>query len=54
MFLVFENIMYFLTAIGISIWLHHWVIKIEENYLQNNFNDEYIRYKGAVKRWLFI
>lgn len=54
MFLVFENIMYFLSSIGISIWLHHWVIKIEEDYLQHNFNDEYVRYKQAVKRWLFL
>ena len=54
MFLVFENVMYFLTAIFLTIWLHHWVIKREEDYLQNIFNDEYTRYKRAVKRWIFF
>ena len=33
MFLVFENVMYFLSSIGLAIWLHHWVIKNEEEYL---------------------
>ena len=54
MFLVFENIIYFLSALGLAAWLHHWVIKVEEEYLQQNFNEEYDRYKNAVKRWLFF
>ena len=54
MFLVFENVMYFLSALGLAVWLHHWVIKVEEEYLQQNFNEEYDRYKNAVKRWLFF
>ena len=54
MFLVFENVMYFLSSVGLAIWLHHWVIKVEEDYLQMQFNDEYVRYKNAVKRWLFF
>ena len=54
MFLVFENVMYFLSALGLAVWLHHWAIKVEEEYLQQNFNEEYDRYKNAVKRWLFF
>ena len=54
MFLVFENVMYFLSAIGLAIWLHHWVIKAEEKYLQQHFNEEYDRYMNSVKRWLFF
>lgn len=54
MFLVFENVMYFLSSIGLAIWLHNWVIKIEEQYLENKFKDEFIRYKKAVKCWLFF
>lgn len=54
MFLVFENVMYFLSAIGLAIWLHHWVIKAEEDSLQIQLDDEYIRYKKAVKRWLLF
>ena len=54
MFLVFENVMYFLSALGIAICLHHWIIKIEENYLLDKFSDEYEKYKSAVNRWLFF
>lgn len=54
MFLVFENVMYFLSSIGLGFWLHHWVIKVEENFLEENFYEEFSRYKKAVKRWLFF
>ena len=54
MFLVFENVMYFLTSISLATWLYHWVIKLEEDYLQMKFEDEYHLYKKAVKRWLFF
>ena len=54
MFLVFENVMYFLSALGLGIWLHHWVIRIEEEYLLDQFSDEFKRYKNAVNRWLFF
>jgi len=54
MFLVFENVLYFLSAIAIAFWLHNWVIKVEEEYLLENFSDEYERYKNSVKRWLFF
>ena len=46
--------MYFLSALGLAVWLHHWVIKVEENYLHKQLNEEYDRYKNAVKRWLFF
>ena len=54
MFLVLENVMYFLSAVGLAVWLHNYVIKSEENFLLNTFSDEYDRYMKAVKRWIFL
>jgi len=54
MFLTFENITYFLTSIGLGIWIHHYVIKFEEEYLLKEFSDEYKRYKDSVKRWVYF
>ena len=54
MFLVFENIMYFLTSIGLAVWIHNFVIKPEEDYLLEIFSDEYKRYMEAVSRWIFF
>ena len=54
MFLVFENVMYFLTSIGLAFWIHIYVIKPEEDYLLEIFSDEYKRYMEAVSRWVFF
>ena len=54
MFLVFENVLYFLSSVGLFIWLHNYVIKSEEDFLLKKFSDEYERYKGAVNRWIFF
>ena len=54
MFLVFENVMYFLSSVAISIWLHNYVIKEEEKFLLAQFQDEYERYMNTVKRWIFF
>ena len=54
MFFIFENVMYFLSAIGLAIWLHNYVIKEEENFLYEQFSDEYENYKRTVKRWIFF
>ena len=54
MFLVFENVMYLLSSLGLFIWLNNYVIKAEEDYLKNKFGDEFDRYCGAVKRWLIF
>ena len=54
MFLVFENVMYFLSATGLAVWLHNYVIKSEEDFLLNKFPDEYESYMKAVKRWIFL
>ena len=54
MFLTFENVTYFLTSVGLSLWLHNYVIKKEEEYLLKEFPEEYKRYKESVKRWIFF
>ena len=54
MFLTFENITYFLTSISLGIWIHHYVIRFEEEYLLKEFSDEYRRYKDSVKRWIYF
>ena len=54
MFLVFENVMYFLTALGLSYWIHNYVIKFEEDYLLKTFSDEYKSYMSSVSRWLLL
>ena len=54
MFLTFENVVYFITSIGIAIWVHSYVIKAEEEYLLSEFTDEYQRYMSSVKRWIFF
>ncbi|MFL2543153.1 MAG: methyltransferase family protein [Alphaproteobacteria bacterium] len=54
MFLTFENVANLLSAVGLFIWTNHYVIPIEENYLQEKFGDEYDRYLLAVKKWMFF
>tara|TARA_B110000438_G_scaffold268385_1_gene283929 strand:+ start:411 stop:875 length:465 start_codon:yes stop_codon:yes gene_type:complete len=54
MFFTFENVMYFLTFIGLSVWINNYVIKAEEEYLINEFSEEYARYMKSVKRWGFF
>ena len=54
MFLVFENVMYLLSSLGLFIWINNYVIKAEEDYLKNKFGDEFVRYSRAVKRWLIF
>ena len=47
MFLIFENIMYFLCSIGLFFWLNNIVIEQEEKYLKNKFKQEYERSCGS-------
>ena len=54
MFLVFENVMYLLSSLGLFIWINNYIIKVEEDYLKNKFGDEFVHYCGAVKRWLIF
>ena len=54
MFLIFENVMYFLTSICLAFWINNYVIKSEEKYLLNKFSDEYKLYTESVSRWIFF
>lgn len=54
MFFTFENVAYFLSAIGLFVWINTYVIPVEEDFLRKKFGDNYNRYLDAVKRWLFF
>tara|TARA_Y100001970_G_C14094881_1_gene782078 strand:- start:563 stop:1021 length:459 start_codon:yes stop_codon:yes gene_type:complete len=54
MFLTFENVVYFLTSLGLFFWINNFVIPVEEEYLKSKFGNEFNRYSLAVKRWLFF
>ena len=54
MFLTFENVSYFLSAIGLFFWINNYVIPVEQSYLQEKFGDEYERYLHAVNKWMFF
>tara|TARA_B100001996_G_C18381486_1_gene485542 strand:+ start:154 stop:618 length:465 start_codon:yes stop_codon:yes gene_type:complete len=54
MFFVFSNVVYFLSALGLSVWIHFYVIKYEEEFLNERFPDEFKRYMSAVNRWIFF
>ena len=54
MFLIFENVAYFLSSLGLFFWINNFVIPKEEKYLIETFGDEYDRYLIAVKKWMFF
>ena len=54
MFLIFENVAYFLSSLGLFFWINSFVIPKEEKYLIETFGDEYDRYLIAVKKWMFF
>ena len=54
MFLIFENVAYFLSSLGLFFWINSSVIPKEEKYLIETFGDEYDRYLNAVKKWMFF
>ena len=54
MFLVFENVLYFLSSIALAFWINNYVILKEEQYLLSTFKDDYKRYMDAVSRWVFF
>jgi len=54
MFLTFENVMYFLTSLGLFVWINTYVIKYEEDYLMKEFGEEYANYQQAVSKWFFL
>ena len=54
MFFTFENVAYFLSSLGLFVWINTYVIPVEENFLKEKFGDEYSRYLNAVKKWLLF
>ena len=54
MFFTFENVMYFLSTLGLAFWLHNYIILEEEKYLLEKFPEEFNRYMNSVKRWIFF
>ena len=39
MFLTFENVAYFLSALGLFFWINNFVIPIEQSFLKEKFGD---------------
>ena len=37
---------------GVLHVIHHYVILREERYLEGKFGDQYLQYKGRVRRWI--
>ena len=54
MFFTFENVGYFLSSLGLFVWINAYVIPIEEQYLTDKFGEDYERYNQAVKKWMFF
>tara|TARA_B100001245_G_C22611172_1_gene302032 strand:- start:244 stop:567 length:324 start_codon:yes stop_codon:yes gene_type:complete len=54
MFMIFENVMYFISALGLAYWIHNYVIKFEEQYLVKEFPEEYKGYMNSVSRWILF
>ena len=54
MFMIFENVMYFISALGLAYWIHNYVIKFEEQYLIKELSEEYKSYMNSVSRWFFF
>ena len=54
MFMLFENVMYFICSIILFFWINNYVIKAEEEFLKKKFDEEYERYCSAVNRWVFF
>ena len=52
MFLLFENIVYFISSMCLFYWLHRYAILPEEEYLKQKFGKQYERYQSNVPRWL--
>ena len=54
MFFTFENVGYFLSSLGLFVWINAYVIPLEEQYLTDKFGEDYERYNQAVKKWMFF
>ena len=54
MFMIFENVMYFISALGLTYWIHNYVIKFEEQYLVKELPEEYKGYMNSVSRWILF
>lgn len=51
MSLVANSIVMLALTPGFMLWLTQWVIKPEESYLAKHFDEDYLKFKGSVRRW---
>ena len=50
---IWLNSLWLLATLGVAVALMHFVvIRREEEYLEQRFGEEYLRYKASVRRWL--
>ena len=51
MSLVANSIVMLALTPGFMLWLTQRVIKPEESYLAKHFDEDYLKFKGSVRRW---
>jgi protein-S-isoprenylcysteine O-methyltransferase Ste14 len=53
-FFMVENILFLISSIILTLWLHFYVVLKEEEYLIKKFKNNYKKYCSKVPRWLFF
>ena len=53
-FFIIENIIFLISSFLLAIWLHFYVVLLEEEYLVKKFKNNYKKYCSKVPRWLFF
>ena len=50
--LLMNNLWIILVLVPLMLYVDRGIIRREERYLERQFGDEYLEYKGSVRRWL--
>lgn len=50
--LLMNNLWIILVLVPLMLYVDRGIIRREERYLEQQFGDEYLEYKGSVRRWL--
>jgi protein-S-isoprenylcysteine O-methyltransferase Ste14 len=50
--IIANSVWHFIAFILLFLFFNYGVVAREEQYLENNFGEEYIQYKNRVRRWI--